>query len=95
MRLAIRCRSSSNSIEIRGELTARGSAVSGNWEERTFNLAGDARGQVTGGRLALSVKGGGFSGSMSVRYSSSRQAVEITTQGISMKSVNVRMTRSG
>jgi hypothetical protein len=95
LKLAIRCRSSSNAIEIRGQLIARGNAITGSWEERTFNASGEASGSIAGSRITLSVAGGGFSGSMSVSYGSGRQVVMIATEGIAMKSVNVTMTRGG
>ena len=67
--LAIRCKSASNDIEIRGALTHQGEKVSGTWEERTFNASGEASGRMAAGRLNLSIAGGGFSGTMSVSYS--------------------------
>ncbi|NJO33957.1 MAG: hypothetical protein HC869_13260 [Rhodospirillales bacterium] len=95
LRLAIRCRSASNEIDIRGQLSARGEVVTGSWEERTFNASGQASGRIAGNRIALSVTGGGFSGSMSVSYGTSRQAVLISTEGIPMRSVNITMTKGG
>ena len=91
LRLAIRCRSTSNDIEIRGVLTQQADKVTGTWEERTFNAAGEASGRMTSGKMNLSITGGGFSGSMSVSYDGPRQTVVITTQGIPMKSVNVTL----
>ena len=93
LKLAIRCRSSSNEIEIRGQLVARGDVVSGTWEERTFNASGEANGRVSRNHLTLSVTGGGFSGSMSVAYGTGRQVVTISTQGIAMRGVSVIMSR--
>ncbi len=94
LRLAIRCRSDSTEVEIRGLLTRQGETLAGTWEERTFNASGDASGRVAGDKMSLSVSGGGFSGSMSVAHTGSRQVVTITTQGIRMRSVNVTLTRS-
>jgi hypothetical protein len=91
--LAIRCKSASNDIEIRGALTQQGEKVSGTWEERTFNASGEASGRMAAGRLNLSIAGGGFSGTMSVSYGGPRQTVAITTQGIPMKSVSVTLTK--
>jgi hypothetical protein len=93
LRLAIRCKSASNEIEIRGQLTQSGGNVSGTWEERTFNVAGEAKGQISSGRLILNVAGGGFSGSMSVSLGGARQTVTISTQGISLRSVNVVLAK--
>jgi hypothetical protein len=94
LRLAIRCSSSSNDIEIRGQLSQQADKVSGTWEERTYNASGTATGKMAGGRMTLSIEGGGFSGSMSVAFEASRQTVVITTEGIGMKSVNVTLGRS-
>ncbi len=94
LRLAIRCRSASNEIEIRGQLVQQGDKVTGTWEERTFNASGEASGRASGGRITLAVTGGGFSGTMSVTQSGRGQVVVISTQGIAMKSVSVTLARS-
>ncbi|NJO31872.1 MAG: hypothetical protein HC869_00780 [Rhodospirillales bacterium] len=95
LRLAIRCQSASNEIEIRGQLTANGDHISGTWEERTFNASGEANGRFTGNRISVSVEGGGFSGTMSVQFGAGRQVVTIATEGISLKSVTVTLLKAG
>jgi len=94
LRLAIRCRSDSTEVEIRGLLTRQGERLAGTWEERTFNASGEASGRVAGDRMSLSITGGAFSASMSVAYAGSRQVVTISTQGIRMRSVNVTLAKS-
>ena len=94
LRLAIRCKSASNEIEIRGQLAQRADKITGTWEERTFNVSGDATGHMTPGRMSLSISGGAFSGAMSVAYAGSKQVVSISIQGISMKSVSIILVRS-
>jgi hypothetical protein len=94
LHLAIRCRSDSTEVEIRGILTRKGDALSGTWEERTFHASGEATGRITGDKLNLSISGGGFSGSMGVAYAGTKQTVTIATQGIKMRSVNVTMSKS-
>jgi hypothetical protein len=89
-----RCQSASTAIEIRGQLTAQGDRISGTWEERTFNETGEATGRFMGDRLTLAVNGSGFSGTMSVQLGGARQ-MTIATQGISLKSGTVALTRSG
>ena len=93
LRLAIRCRSDSTEVEIRGLLTRQGETLAGTWEERTFNASGEASGRIAGDKMSLSVSGGGFSGSMTVAYAGSRQVVTISTQGIRMRSVNVTLAK--
>ena len=94
LRLAIRCKSASNEIEIRGQLAQRAAKITGTWEERTFNVSGDATGHITPGRMSLSITGGAFSGAMSVAYARSKQVISISIQGISMKSVSITLVRS-
>ena len=91
--LAIRCASASNKIELRANLVAQGGRISGSWEERTFNAAGEVSGQSSGNRLSLSIVGGGFSGSMSVSTSGGSQTVSITTEGIGLKGVNISLSK--
>jgi hypothetical protein len=94
LHLAIRCRSESTEVEVRGQLTAQGDRLVGTWEERTFNAAGEASGRLTGDKLTLSIEGGGFKGAMSVTSAGAKQTVAITTEGIKMKSVNVTLGKS-
>ncbi len=94
-RMAIRCKSDSTEVEIRGLLSRQGEQLSGTWEERTFNASGEAKGRMAGDKMNLSIAGGGFSGSMQVGYAGSKQTVSITAQGIKMRSVNVTLSKSG
>lgn len=91
--LAIRCASASNKIELRAQLQAAGSKVSGRWEERTYNAAGDVTGSAQAGRLNLSIDGGAFKGSMAVRTTGTSQTVSIKTEGIALQGVNIDLSR--
>ncbi len=94
LRLAIRCRSAGSEIEVRGLLAQRDGNVTGTWEERTFNVSGEVAGRITASRMSLAITGGAFSGSMSVEFGGTRQSVVISTQGISMRSVNVTLGKA-
>ena len=74
-------------------MTRQGETLAGTWEERTFNASGEASGRITGDKMSLSVSGGGFSGSMAVAYTGSRQVVTISTQGVRMRSVHVMLAK--
>jgi hypothetical protein len=91
LKLAIRCESGESKVEIRGQLTAQGEALSGTWEERTFNASGAATGRVSADKMSLSVVGGGFKGAMSVSASGGKQSVNIYSEGIKMKSVSITL----
>jgi hypothetical protein len=94
LRLAIRCRSAANQVEVRGLLTRKGDRLTGTWEERTYNVSGEASGRMADGRMNLSISGGALSASMSVNYGGSRQTVSIAVSGVSLKSVKITLSRS-
>ena len=94
LRLAIRCESGNAKVEIRGQLTAQGDKLGGTWEERSFNVTGEASGRVAADKMSLDISGGGFKGAMSVSATGGKQAVTITTEGIEMKSVNITLGKS-
>lgn len=91
--IAIRCASQNNKIELRASLVNQSGKLSGTWEERTFNAAGDVTGQASDNRISLSIVGGGLSGSMVVTYTTSSQRVSITTHGTGLKGVSINLGR--
>ena len=91
--LALRCASASNKIDLRASLAATAGRVSGNWEERQFNAAGDVTGQATASKITLAISGGGLSGAMAVATTGSSQTVSITTEGSNLKGVNIALNR--
>jgi hypothetical protein len=92
LHIAVRCSGEQNKIEIRSTLTASGTALSGNWEERTYNAEGTVSGRHADNKISLNVSGS-ISGSMNIQYTASRQTVTITLQGIPLKTVSVSLSR--
>lgn len=92
--LAIRCASASNRIELRAQLNEDGGRVSGQWEERTYNASGNVTGRASDGSISLSIVGGGFKGTMSVQTSGTSQTVIIRTEGVTLQSVNISLSRA-
>ena len=93
LRMAILCQSESSNVQIRSALSESGGRISGTWEERTYNAQGNASGQASNGKISLSISGG-VTGTMIVTFTSSRQSVAISTQGVALKSVSIDLTRS-
>ena len=91
--MAILCQSESSHVQIRSKLSKSGGRITGTWEERTYNLQGNASGEVGGGKINLHITGG-VTGTMLVSYTSSRQGVSIAKQGVALKSVTIDLTRS-
>lgn len=90
--IAVRCAGKTNKIEMRSKLSSNGGALSGSWEERTYNASGAVTGKLTGQQLSLAITGG-VAGSMKITYDGSKQNVAIATQGIPLKSVTVSLSR--
>ena len=90
--IAIRCASASNKIEMRAKLQYSGGSITGSWEERTFNAAGDVTGRAKSGSIRLSINGT-VSGSMNVSYGAKSQQVQISTPGSTLQSVTISMKK--
>ncbi len=91
--VAIRCASASAKIELRANLNFDSGKVTGSWEERTFNAAGDVTGQANATKMNLAIKGGGFSGSMAVGVNGGKQSVSIQTEGVGFSLVSISLSK--
>ncbi|HML42777.1 MAG: hypothetical protein JNN24_17330 [Hyphomicrobium zavarzinii] len=90
--IAVRCSGQTNKIEMRSKLSANGTSLSGNWEERTYNAEGAVTGKLTDTKLSLAIAGS-VAGTMTITYDRAKQNVAIATQGIPLKSVTVSLSR--
>jgi len=93
MNVAIRCANASSKIDLRASLTFANGAVSGNWEERTYNAAGSVSGKSTPNKVNLAITGGGLTAAMAVSISGASHSVSISTQGTGLKGVNISFNR--
>jgi hypothetical protein len=91
--IALRCASASYKIDLRASLESNGTALSGSWEERSFNAAGNATGQATGNKISLSIAGGGLTASMAVTTTGASQTVAISTEGTRLRNVNIGLSK--
>ncbi|WP_072390756.1 hypothetical protein [Hyphomicrobium sp. CS1GBMeth3] len=90
--IAVRCSGKTNKIEMRSKVSSSGGALSGSWEERTYNASGAVTGKLTEQNLTLAISGG-VAGTMKITYDKSKQNVAIDTEGIPLKSVTVSLSR--
>jgi hypothetical protein len=91
--IALRCASTSYSIDLRSNLESINGRVTGNWEERTFNANGNVTGRASNGNVSVAISGGGLSGSMSVSFGGTSQQVSITTSGTALKGVSISLQK--
>lgn len=90
--ISIRCANASAKVELRASLVDSSGAISGTWEERTYNQSGSVTGHATANKLNLSISGG-ITGSMLVTVSHRSHSVAVITSGPSLKGINISMTR--
>lgn len=90
--LSIRCANASAKVELRANLNYANGAVSGDWEERTYNQSGTVTGKASSSKINLAITGG-IQGSMSVSLGGSRHSVSVSTGGPTLKGINISMSR--
>ncbi len=90
--LSIRCANASSKVELRANLVYTNGAVSGDWEERTYNQSGKIAGKASTNKLSLIISGG-IDGAMSVSIAGSTHSVRVSTGGPTLKGINISMSR--
>jgi hypothetical protein len=90
--MAISCANASVKINMRASLVDAGGSVTGTWEEREFNQAGDVHGKASADRLNLSFAGG-ISGTLSISTSGAQQTVSISTGGPGFTGVSLQFSK--
>ncbi len=90
--LSIRCANASAKVELRANLNYANGAVSGQWEERTYNQSGTVNGNASSNKLTLAISGG-IQGSMSVSVGGRSHSVTVSTSGPVLKGINISMSR--
>jgi hypothetical protein len=90
--IGLKCASASAQINLTGSLDANGNKVSGDWNENSFGLSGDAHGSANGGSVRLKISGGA-NGYLTLNVSGGRHTVALSTQGTPLTGVNVSLGR--
>lgn len=90
--LSIRCANASAKVELRANLNYANGAVTGSWEERTYNQSGTITGRATASKMNLAISGG-IEGSLSVSIANGKHSVSVSTGGSALKGINVSMSR--
>ncbi len=92
--MSIRCASKDNKFELRAHLNDSDGSVSGSWEERTFNAAGQVSGRASARSLKLRISGA-LQGRVSISTKGRKQWVSISTGGPGLKSLTISLRRRG
>ena len=90
--LSIRCANASAKVELRANLNYANGAVSGDWEERTYNQSGTVSGKASSNKINLAITGG-IEGSMSVASPVAATRSTSRPAGPVLKGINISMSR--
>lgn len=91
--IALACASASNKIDLRAALTKTGEAITGSWEERSFNSTGSVSGTFANERIELAIDGT-ITATMSITLEGKSQLISIATDGQGFRSVDLELERS-
>lgn len=95
MSVVFRCKGPNTAFELRSKLLkAEGEKVSGVWEERTYNVTGEASGTASAGKLNVRFSGS-LAGSLLVTFTPSTQSVSVSidTKGTGIKGARLSFRR--
>lgn len=91
--IALACASASNKIDLRAALQQQGAAITGTWEERSFNSTGTVAGSFDDDRIELVIEGT-ITATMSITLEGKSQLISISTDGKGFKAVDLELERS-
>ncbi len=89
----LRCASASYKIDAKANYNVKGSALTGEWEERTHSAKGNVQGRMTGDGFQLAVKGETFSARMIVSSSRCKQSINISPRGLDVSRISIGLKK--
>lgn len=90
--IRLRCASPSAQINLSGSLDRAGRRVSGGWRENGFGYSGSAFGSSNANGIRLRIRGD-LNGYLRLNVSGRNHSLALSSQGTTLKGVNVRMRR--
>jgi hypothetical protein len=89
----LRCASDSYNFDLRAEVNAAGSSISGTWSEQTRNVGGNITGEVKGNRIQVLVDSAGFSATLTLVTQGDKQTVTIRSKGQDLTGAVINLVR--
>jgi hypothetical protein len=90
----LNCASDSYKFDLRTQIEAAGTEITGRWFEATRNAQGAISGRVSGGRVEGTVTGAGFAAEFVLRERANRQQIVIRAQGGDVAEISAELARS-
>ena len=89
----LNCESDSYKFELRTQIGATASDITGRWIEVTRNAEGTIVGRVSGGHVEGTVSGPGFTATFSLQARASHQQILIRSQGGDIAQISAALVR--
>ena len=90
---ALLCASDSYKFELKSDVIAKGSTLSGSWAETTRNVSGSLEGMAGNGKFNVTVSAPAFTAKLTMTTNGNKQNVAITSEG-AFKGANIALSRS-
>jgi hypothetical protein len=90
---SLTCASDSYKFELRANVIAHGSEISGTWSETSRNVSGSLEGRGSAGNIQVTASSAGFNANISLTTRGNRQSVSIRADS-QFKGANISLTRS-
>jgi hypothetical protein len=90
---SLTCASDSYKFELRADVIAHGSEITGSWSETSRNVSGSLEGRGTAGNIQVVVSSAGFNANISLTTRGNKQSVTIRADS-QFKGANITLTRS-
>ena len=87
------CASDSYKFDLRTNVVADGSTITGSWSEMSRNISGTIQGTGSNGAIQVVASAAGFNANITVTTRGNRQTVQIKSEG-SFRAANISLTRS-
>jgi hypothetical protein len=90
----LNCASDSYKFELKNQIQANGSDITGQWIEVTRHAEGAIVGRVSAGHIEGTVTGPGFTATFSLQARANQQQILIRTQGGDITQISAALTRA-
>ena len=92
MQQVLVCASDSYKFDLRSDVVAQGTALSGNWREASRNVGGDLQGRAMNGQYDVVVSAPMFTANLSLASKGNKQSIEIRSQS-QFRGVSISLAR--
>jgi len=92
MQLALTCASDAYKFNLRGDVEAEGSVISGTWSESSRNVSGVLQGRGGAGNFQLTASAAGFNANIALATRGNKQSVSMRADS-QFRSANITLSR--